>query len=101
MLYVALAAHVLMASTYIWRLPKIPPQLPLFYSLQSGESQLGEWWMLFILPILMDIFLLINFIILKKYFTQSKFAHKLIVYFTSFVMISFTFIFIKILLMVT
>jgi len=43
-----------------WKFNSLPPQVPLFYSLPWGESQLTQASLLFILPTISLILLLIN-----------------------------------------
>jgi len=43
-----------------WKFNSLPPQVPLFYSLPWGESQLTQASLLFIFPTISSILLLIN-----------------------------------------
>ncbi len=43
-----------------WKFSSLPPQVPLYYSLPWGESQLTQASLLFILPVISLILLLIN-----------------------------------------
>jgi len=96
-----LLGNIVMIGVFFLQRSLLPPQIPLFYSKQSGEDQIGEWWMIFVIPIIMNIFLLLNYFIYKKIFSNNKFVSKVLMVTNSFMIISFTLIFIKIVLLVT
>jgi hypothetical protein len=101
MLYVLLGGDIIMLGLTALRFSSIPPQLPLFYSQPFGEDQLVDWWMIFVLPIIMNLLYFINSFVYKKYFPGNEFVKKIIDYLNIFICISFTLIFIKIILLVT
>jgi hypothetical protein len=51
---------IIQISFLFWKFNSLPPQVPLYYSLPWGESQLGQASSLFILPTISLILLLIN-----------------------------------------
>ena len=83
------------------RFNSMPPQIPLFYSRPWGEDQLADWWMILILPILLNILYVINNFIYRKLFTGNEFVKKIIDILNIFLPISITIIFVKIILTVT
>jgi len=79
----------------------IPPQIPLFYSLPTGEDQLVEWWMIFLIPILMNVLYIINTFIYNAYFHREDFEKSMLKY-TNMVIIGVcTYLFIRIILLVS
>ena len=101
MLYALLGSNAIMILSFILRYKTFPPQIPLFYTHSIGEEQLGEWWMIFLLPLLLNVFALMNRFIYKKFFPSNTFIAKTIYYLNLFLMISITLIFIKIVLLVS
>lgn len=101
MLYILLGCDIIIAGLTALRFTSIPPQIPLFYSQPDGEDQLVDWWMIFILPLIMNILYFFNLFICKKYFPENEFVKKIVNYLNIFVTISITLIFIKIILLVT
>jgi len=101
MIYFLLAANVIMISVFLLKFNHLPPQIPLFYSKTWGESQLAESWMIFILLILLDFSFFINRFINKKYFPDNLLVKKIFTYLNLFIVIAFTAIFLKIILMIS
>jgi len=90
-----------MAVAYLLKMRSIPPQIPILYSLPIGEDQLVEWWMIFTIPFLMNALYLVNSAILKRFFPQEQFVRFLIKYANTAVVIISTYIFLRILLLVS
>ena len=44
--------NLLMILIFAVEYHRLPPQIPLFYSKLWGEDQLGEVWMIFLLPVI-------------------------------------------------
>lgn len=101
MLYALLGSNAVMILSFILRYQTFPPQIPLFYTHSTGEDQLGEWWMIFLLPLLLNVFVLVNRFIYRKFFISNTFVAQMIYYLNLFLMVSFTLIFIKIVLLVS
>jgi len=78
----------------------IPPQIPLLYSLPIGEDQLVEWWMIFIIPIIMNGFYLLNSFIYNRFFFQEQFERSLLRYVNMAVIGICTYLFIRIVVLV-
>lgn len=99
--YALIASNIIMAGTFALRYASFPPQIPLFYSHQAGEEQLGEWWMIFLLPFFLNVFVLLNKLIYKKFFSKNTFVSKIIYYLNLFLIFAITLIFLKIVLLVS
>lgn len=99
--YPLIAGNLLMAAVFAFKLRKIPPQIPLFYSRPWGEYQLTDWWFIFLLPILMNLLYFLNLYLSKKFFGTNHFVKTVIKYLNLFIVIVFTFVFIKILLLIS
>lgn len=96
-----LLSNIILITVFLLQKSIFPPQIPLFYSRQLGEDQLGEWWMIFIIPILMNVFFIVNQFIYKKFFRNNEFVLKVLYVTNSFILTSFTLIFVKIVLLTT
>lgn len=101
MIGLLLSANLIMIGSYLFNMKTIPPQIPLLYSLPIGEDQLVEWWMIFIIPIIMNVFYLLNSYVYNKFFFQEQFERVLLRY-TNIVVISIcTYLFIRIIFLVS
>lgn len=101
MIYLLVFSNLLMFASYFWRLSVLPPQVPLFYSMLWGEQQLGDRWMIFIIPVVLDVLIYINGYVHKKYFLENKLISKILEFLNIFLIISFTLIFIKIIFLIS
>jgi len=95
MIYILLTCNLLMITTFLWRFSTLPPQIPLFYSKITGEEQLGDTWMIFLLLILANIFYFLNDYVVKRFFSQNEFVKTILKLLNIFVVISLSLIFIK------
>lgn len=101
MIGLLLSANLIMIGSYLFTMKTIPPQIPLLYSLPIGEDQLVEWWMIFIIPIIMNIFYILNSYVYNKFFFQEQFERVLLRY-TNIVVIGVcTYLFIRIIFLVS
>lgn len=96
-----LIANAIMAALMAFKWNRLPPEVPLLYSRNWGENQVVDLWFIFIIPLLMNLFLLLNNYLVKKYFIEEDYIRRAVYYFNIFVIISFTFIFTRIILLVT
>ena len=87
---------VVFAASYL----RLPPQLPLWYSRISGESQVAPWWMIGVLPLLMNVFVVMNVLLQRKFFPHHDFMQLLVRIVNSAIIATCMFIFIKILWLV-
>ncbi|GEM_PF-893120 len=101
MIFVLLGANFMMVLAILFKLTSLPPQIPLFYSRPDGELQLGDWWFIFLLPILMNALYILNTMVQKKYFPENYFVQTFVYYFKLFIISIFTLIFLKIIFLVT
>lgn len=101
MIFVLLGANFMMILAVIFKLRTLPPQIPLFYSRPDGEAQLGEWWFIFLIPILLNFFYVLNKVVVRRFFSANSFVKTFIDYLNLFLIISFTLIFLKIVFLVS
>ena len=90
-----------MVGLFILRFNTLPPQIPLFYSKPWGEDQLADSWMIFLLPVILDLLFFFNNFIYQRFFPENMFVKKIIFYLNLFLILSMTLIFIKIIFLVT
>jgi len=100
MLFALLSANFLMILAFLFKFRSLPPQIPLFYSKPLGETQLVDWWFIFLLPLLLDCLYLLNFLVYKRFFANNQFVKTFLYYFKLFLIVSFTIIFLKILFLI-
>jgi hypothetical protein len=101
MIQYLLVGDVLMTIVFLWRLNHLPPQIPLFYSRPWGEDQLADTWMLVFPPLLLNLLIVLNNYLYKKFFLGNILVKRIIDYVSIFLVVSFTVIFIRIILLVT
>ena len=101
MYYSLIGANVIMALAIILNLNHLPPQIPLFYSKPSGEDQLADIWMIILLPLILNGIILLNNFFIKRFFSKDEFVKKIFYYLNFSIIIAVTFIFIKIIFLVT
>ena len=101
MLGLLVGSNLVQIAVYIFRMKTIPPQIPLFYSLPTGEDQLVEWWMIFLIPILMNCLFIANLVIYNSFFHRKDFERSLFRY-ANIVLIGIcTYLFIRIIFLVS
>lgn len=96
-----IAANLLMLAVLVLKFSNLPPQIPLFYSKAVGEDQLADTWLILILPFFMNFLYFLNIFLNKKLFESDEIVKKVFNYLDIFIIVSFTFIFAKIVLLVT
>lgn len=101
MIGLLISANLLQIGTYILRMHSIPPQIPLLYSLPIGEDQLVEWWMIFLIPFLMNALYALNSFIYNRYFQREEFEKSLLHYTNMVIIGTCTYLFIHIILLVS
>jgi len=101
MYYSLVGANIIMALAIILNLNHLPPQIPLFYSKPPGEDQLADTWMIILLPLILNGIILLNNFFVKKFFSKDEIVKKIFYYLNFFFIIAITFIFIKIVFLVT
>lgn len=100
-MYILLAGNIIMFGLLGLRYSTLPPQIPLYYSRTWGEDQLVDWWMILMLPLFFNLLYFLNTIIYRKFFSGNIFVKKIIDYLNVFLAVSITFIFVKIILLVS
>ena len=101
MLKLLIVSDVLLLAALIWLFPFLPEQIPLFYSLPWGEAQIADFWYILLLPIFMNLMCVGNSLIAKRYFSSEKVFQNLFRIVNIVIIVGFTGIFLKILLLVT
>lgn len=99
--YHLITANFLMILAFLFKLNKLPPELPIFYSRPWGEFQIADWWYISLLPILMNVLYFLNIFLAKKLFPENEFVKNVIRYFNLFLIIALVVIFLKVILLVT
>ncbi len=99
--YILLSSDILMLAVFLLRMKTLPPQIPLFYSFPLSGERLADSWMIAFLPVLANLFFVVNVFLFKKFFNGNDFARKIIDFLNGFVVIAFALIFIRIILLVT
>jgi len=94
--YALIGSNLLMVTVFAIFFKRLPPQLPLFLSKVWGEDQLAELWMIILIPFCLDLFYFLNSFVNDRIFPENKYVTKLFKYVNLFLIISFTFIFLKI-----
>ena len=101
MIGLLLSANVLILGSYLLNMKTVPPQIPLLYSLPIGEDQLVEWWMIFIIPIIMNLFYVLNSYVYNTFFFQEQFERVLLRYANGVVIGISTYLFMRIIFLVS
>lgn len=84
----------------ILRYGALPPEIPLFYSM-TGESSIADLPFILILPLLSIILIVVNTLIVNKFFSGDIFLEKVIYYVNIVISLVLTFIFIRIIFLVS
>lgn len=90
-----------MVATFFLKFNTLPPQIPLFYTRPWGEEQLVDFWMVFLLPALVNGLYFLNDYFYKKVFLGNNLVRKILDFVNIFLTVSLTMIFIKIILLVS
>lgn len=93
--------NVVMLLVFLLNFNHLPPEVPLFYSRAQGENQITWWWMIFLLPIFMNLLFVLNRYVSKKMFSHLPFVVSFIDVFNIGLIVIFTAIFLKILFLIT
>jgi len=101
MINLLIAGNAIMILTFILKFNNLPPQLPLFYSRSWGEAQLVDSWMIFLIPLLLNLLYITNNYLYKKFFLGNNLIKKTFNYLNILLIIGFTFIFVKIIFLVS
>lgn len=94
-------ANLVLLLLFLLKLRQLPPEIPIFYSRVWGEDQLADNLWIFILPLLMDIFFIINNYAYRRIFGENFFIKKIVDFLNLFIIIGFSLNFIRIILLVS
>lgn len=101
MIGLLISANLIQIGAYVLRMGSIPPQIPLLYSLPIGEDQLVEWWMIFLLPFIMNILYSMNTAIYHRYFHHEEFEKTALRYVNMSIIGICTYLFVRIIFLVS
>jgi hypothetical protein len=90
-----------MVAAFILRFSSLPPQIPLLYTRPWGEEQLVDFWVIFLLPVLVNGLFFLNDYFYKKFFLGNDLVKKILNFTNIFLTASLTLIFIKIIFLVS
>jgi hypothetical protein len=79
---------------------RLPPQIPLFYSLPNSTDQIVDMWMILVIPLMTLLTIILNMIVAKKLLDKNVFFEDIARAANVTVIVVTTYIFIKILLLV-
>ena len=100
-LLLLVASQVLIVIVGLLSYPKLPPQVPLFYSRPNGDDQIVDTIYLAYLPISMVLIVLINIYISRFLFSGNVFVRRIIYYANIVIIILITLIFLRIIMLIT
>jgi len=101
MFFLLIAGNLLMAGIYILKLNHLPLQIPLFYSKPWGEDQLVDTWLIFLLPIILDLLIFVNYTVIKRLFSSNDLINKIAYYLNLFLIIITSYVFVRIIFLVS
>jgi hypothetical protein len=101
MLYAILLGDILMAVVFALNLNHLPPQIPLYNARAVGDDQLAETFYIFLIPFLLHVIVFFNIFFYNRYFLPDQLIKKIINIVNWFVIITFTFTFIKIIIFIS
>lgn len=95
------AANFLMFGILLWKFKVLPEQIPIFYSKPWGEAQIADVWYILILPIFMNLMFFVNNQITKRFFSNQIIFQNIFFVANIVLIIGFTVVYMKILLLIT
>ncbi len=101
MFFLLISGNLLMASIYILKFSHLPLQIPFFYSKPWGEDQLVDTWFILFLPIILNLLVFFNYTVIKKLFGHNDLINKITYYLNLFLIILTTYVFIRIIFLVS
>ena len=94
------ASLIIMSAVVIFRFRTLPPQVPIFFTALE-EGVVGPIWTLFILPIFSLLSMIVNIFLYKRFFNEDLFIRKVFYYSSVIVIGVSTYIFLKIILLIS
>lgn len=92
---------VIFLIIFIWKWKSLPPDLPLFYSLPRGNSQLGSPLLLLLLPGFSLLVFIINLVLSALFYSEENLIAKLLMITGFTVTMLFLITFIKIVFLIS
>ncbi|MEI6533546.1 MAG: hypothetical protein WCO06_06970 [Candidatus Roizmanbacteria bacterium] len=87
-------------GVFAFKYSSLPPQIPLFYSLNWGEDQLVDTWIIGCIPLLSHIFFFLNLYTYNRFFFPDTFIKKIMEYSNWAIIITSTLIFIRLIIFI-
>lgn len=91
----------LFAVVFVLRFDKLPPQLPLFYSLTEGDAIIVDSIYILLLPGIMLILLGINTLVARRFMKDAAFVGSILYWVNILFILAFTAIFLKIIFLIS
>lgn len=101
LLQIYVVSLMIMGFMYVLRLGTLPPQIPLFYSRTDGADTIAPTFYIFLLPLVSTIIVIANIVIYRRLFNHDLFVRKLLYYASATSIAVTTFIFLKIIFLVS
>jgi len=101
MIGLLISSNLIQLAAFLYKMQSIPPQIPLYYSLPIGEDQLVEWWTIFLIPVLMNCLYFLNAVVFQRFFTHDSFTKSLIRNANTILVIVCSYVFLRILFLVS
>ena len=101
MTYILIVSDLLMMAVFLLRFNRLPPQVPLFYSLPWGEQQLADSWTILLLPFALNLLFIFNNFIYRRFFLGNLLVQKILGVLNILLSVSLTLIFVKIIFLIT
>lgn len=93
-LYIVSCITILLLITITYS--RLPPQIPLFYSLPAGNDQIADAWLIILIPAISCIFILCNNLVSRYLLDKNDFTDHITNVSNLVIIIASTYIFIKI-----
>ncbi len=98
---ILIVTSAIMIAVFILRYAYLPPQIPLFYSLQSGNEQVVDLPYIFVLPLALICTVAINSLISRTLLKNIEIITHITRMTNIFLSLICTYVFVKIILLVT
>lgn len=98
---VYIASLIVMAAVTAFRFNRLPPEIPLLYSLPASSSQVVDIWFVAVIPFMALLSIITNNYVSKKMFKEDVFVRRITYAANMTIIIFFTYIYIKIIILVS
>lgn len=96
-----LASLMITSGIFLLKFTSFPPQIPLFYSRLEGDDQIADLFLIFLLPLLTLIMVFTNTLFVRKYLKENALVTKITYYINITIISLLTFIFVRIVFLIT